>query len=135
MTFSFNGTLASVIEALEEGLRFFGGSPKKVLLDNVKQMVVEHLVDGTVRMNETFLKLAGLYRFQPKPCRLYWPRTKGKVGRPFYYINEHFIKGREFSSLEDLIEKGEKFMDSWDDRMHTTTLEKPKYGLKKKRIV
>jgi len=126
MTFSFNGTLASVIEALEEGLRFFGGSPKKILLDNAKQMVVEHLTDGTARMNETFLKLAGLYRFQPKPCRLYWPRTKGKVERPFYYINEHFIKGGEFSSIEDLIRKGHEFMNSWDDKIHTTTLEKPK---------
>ena len=135
MTFSLNGTLPSVIEALEEALRFFGGSPKKVLLDNAKQMVVEHLADGTVRMNETFLKLAGLYRFQPKPCRLYWPRTKGKVERPFYYINEHFIKGREFSSLEDLIRKGEKFMDSWDGRPNGTTLEKPRVRFEEERNV
>jgi len=96
VTFSLNQTLASVIEALEEALRFFGGSPEKLLLDNAKQMVVEHLADGTVRINETFLKLAGLYRFQPKPCRLYWPRTKGKVERPFCYIEQHFIKGRAF---------------------------------------
>lgn len=97
ITFSLNQTLASVIEALEEALRFFGGSPEKVLLDNAKQMIVEHLADGIVRINETFLKLAGLYRFEPKPCKLYWPRTKGKVERPFYYIEQHFIKGGEFS--------------------------------------
>ena len=126
MTFSLNQTLASVIEALGEALRFFGGSPEKVLLDNAKQMIVEHLSDGTVRINEMFLKLAGLYRFQPKPCKLYWPRTKGKVERPFYYIEEHFIKGRAFSFLEDLIQKGHQFMESWDDKPHTTTLERPK---------
>jgi len=133
MTFSLNQTLASVIEALEEALRFFGGSPEKVLLDNAKQMIVEHLSDGTVRINETFLKLTGLYRFKPKPCRLYWPRTKGKVERPFYYINEHFIKGREFSSLEDLIRQGREFIDTWDDKVHTTTLEKPKLRFEKER--
>ena len=126
MTFSLNGTLASVIEALEEALRFLGGSPGKILLDNAKQVVVEHLKDGTVKLNETFLKLAGLYRFKPKPCKLYWPRTKGKVERPFYYIEQHFIKGREFSSLEDLVQEGQKFIDSWDDKVHTTTLERPK---------
>ena len=126
MTFSLNQVLVSVIEALEEALRFFSGSPKKVLLDNAKQIVMEHLPDGTIRFNETFLKLAGLYRFTPKPCKLYWPRTKGKVERPFYYINEHFIKGREFSSLEDLIKRGHSFIDSWDHRPNGTTLEKPK---------
>lgn len=57
MTFSLNGALASTIETLEETLRFFGGSPKKVLIDNAKQMIVEHLSDGTVRINETFLKV------------------------------------------------------------------------------
>lgn len=133
MTFSLNKTLASVIEALEKALRSFGGSPKKVLLDNAKQMVVEHLKGGIVKLNETSLKLAGLYRFQPKPCRLYWPRTKGKVERPFYYIEQHFIKGREFSSLEDLIGQGREFIDTWDDKVHTTTLEKPKLRFEEER--
>ncbi len=126
ITFSLRKTLASVIEALEEALRFFQGSPIKLLIDNAKQMVVEYLKEGIVRFNETFLALSGLYRFEPKACRLYWPRTKGKVERPFYYIQEHFIKGREFSSLEDLIQQGHKFIDLWDDKVHTTTLEKPK---------
>jgi len=133
MAFSLNKILASVIEALEKALRSFGGSPKKVLLDNAKQMVVEHLKGGIVKLNETFLKLAGLYRFQPKPCRLYWPRTKGKVERPFYYIEQHFIKGREFSSLEDLIGQGREFIDTWDDKVHTTTLEKPKLRFEEER--
>jgi len=135
MTFSFNGTLASCIEALEEATRFFGGSPEKLLIDNARQLVVEHLKDGLVRINETFLKLAGLYRFTPKPCRLYWPRTKGKVERPFYYINEHFIKGREFSCLEDLIKKGHEFIETWDNKIHTTTLEKPKMRFEKEKNI
>jgi len=126
MTFSLNGTLASVIEALEEAIRFFGGSPKKVLLDNAKQMVIEHLSNGTIQFNETFLKLAGLYRFQPKACKLYWPRTKGKVERPFYYIDQHFIKGNEFSSIENLIQRGHSFIDLWDNRPNGTTKDIPK---------
>jgi len=125
ITFSLNQTLASIIEAVEEAIRFFGGSPRKVLIDNAKQMIIEHLSDGTVRVNETFLKLAGLYRFQPKPCKLYWPRTKGKVERPFYYIEQHFIKGGEFSSIENLINRAHSFIDSWDDKPNGTTLEKP----------
>jgi len=133
MTFSLNKTLLSVIEALEEALRLFGGSPEKILLDNAKQIVIEHLADGVIRFNETFLKLVGLYRFIPKPCKLYWPRTKGKVERPFYYIEQHLIKGNEFSSIEDLIEKGGKFIDSWDDKVHSTTLEKPKLRFEKEK--
>lgn len=133
MTFSLNASLASIIEALEEAIRFFGGSPQKVLLDNAKQIVIDHLSQGTVQFNETFLKLAGLYRFQPKACQLYWPRTKGKVERPFYYIDQHFIKGNEFSSLEDLIQRGHSFIDLWDDRPNATTLEKPRLRFEKEK--
>jgi hypothetical protein len=55
------------------------------------------------------------------------------VERPFYYIEQHFIKGNEFSSIEDLIKKGVKFIDSWDDKVHSTTLEKPKLRFEKEK--
>jgi len=60
VTLNFNGTFASVIELLEKALRLFGGSPKKVLFDNAKQMVLEHLEGAIAKLKETVLELVTL---------------------------------------------------------------------------
>ena len=54
-------------------------------------------------------------------CPCYWPRKKGKIERPFNYIEEQFVKGRSFSGMEDLNSQGKAFVDEWCNQKHTTT--------------
>ena len=54
-------------------------------------------------------------------CPCYWPRKKGKIERPFNYIEEQFIKGNHFASMEDLNRRGKDFVESWCNETHTTT--------------
>lgn len=125
MTFSFYQDKSSVLEALEESLRHLGGSPRDVLIDNAKSLVLEHLKNDAIRFHPDFLELAGAFRFHPRACQLFWARTKGKVERPFYYIEQHFIKGNTFQSIEDLIQRGHQFILDWNQKEHATTREKP----------
>lgn len=110
MTFSKTQTLESVLEALEEGIRAFGGVPKQIVVDNAKQLVLSHPKDDVATYHPKFLELSGTYQFQPYACQTYWPRTKGKVERPFYYIEQHFIKGNDFESFEEFINKSHMFL-------------------------
>jgi len=82
-------------------------------------MVIEHQ-DNVIRFNKSFLELAGAFRFNPRACQPFGARTKGKVERPFYYIEQHFIKSNTFDSIEDLITRGKKFIDQWNDKIHST---------------
>ena len=125
ITFSKTQRIESVLEAMEEGLRTFGGVPKQVVVDNAKQLVLSHPKDDLATYHPKFLELAGTYQFKPYACQTYWPRTKGKVERPFYYIEQHFIKGNEFDSLEDLIKRGQEFIDEWEEEPNKTTLVPP----------
>lgn len=125
MTFSLDQHLNSVIEALEEGLNFFGGVPLEILIDNAKQMVFATLKDNVKCFHETFLTLAGMYSFKPVACQVRRARTKGKVERPFYTVEQHFLKGNEFSSMEDLFTRGHKFLEEWNLKEHSTTLKPP----------
>lgn len=125
MTFSLDQRLHSVIESLEEGLVFFGGVPREILIDNAKQMVFDTLKDNVKCFNETFLALAGMYAFKPIACRIRRPQTKGKVERPFYTIEQHFLKGNEFESIDDLFNKGAAFLKDWNLKEHSTTLKPP----------
>jgi hypothetical protein len=58
--------------------------------------------DGLVVYNQALLDLARHDGFQPRACRPYRAKTKGKVERPFRYIRQDFFLASTFRDLEDL---------------------------------
>ena len=68
----------------------------------MKTAVIGEDADGLVIYNRALLDLARHYGFQPRACRPYRPKTKGKVERPFRYIREDFFLGASFRNLDDL---------------------------------
>jgi transposase len=71
---------------------FFGGVPREVLYDNVKTVVLERDAHGPGqhRFHGTLWDLARHYGFQPRLCRPYRARTKGKVERFNGYLRHSF---------------------------------------------
>jgi hypothetical protein len=62
------------------------------------------------------------YSFQPKACRPYRAKTKGKVERPFRYIREDFFLARSFRNLDDLNAQLRHWLDTVaNPRVHATT--------------
>lgn len=112
-----------IFEALEDSFRNFGGVPREILFDNPKAIVIRPRPD--LIWNPKFLEFAGFYRFTPVACWPYRARTKGKVENPFDYLEEHFIKGREFRDNNDLITQLAEFESGVNNRVHGTTQEIP----------
>lgn len=73
-------------------LEFFGGVPREVLYDNMKTVVIERDAYGAGihRFHATLWDLAKHYGFQPRLCRPYRARTKGKVERFNRYLRYSF---------------------------------------------
>lgn len=118
-------TQSSVFEALEAGFQHFGGVPKELLVDNAKVFVL-HAQPERFTWNPHFLAFCGHYRIEPIPCMPYWPRTKGKVERPFFYLEEHFIKGGRWPSFDAFSSDLAQFVaQDLDVRVHGTTRERP----------
>lgn len=115
--FAYTDTQQSVLDGLESSFNDLGGAAKQLLIDNATAMVCYHRGEDIV-FNENFLEFCGTYRIEPKPCPCYWPRLKGKVENPFRYIEEHFVKGNEFESLEDLNKKFKDFLRRWCFEVH-----------------
>lgn len=118
-TFSLTITTADVIRALVEAINFFGGCCLELVIDNGKQMVITHQKDGIVRYNDEFLKFCGLYGIQPSACENYRPRSKGKVERPFYYVQEQLLRGLEVASLNEFAANLLEFQDAYNKRPHS----------------
>ena len=79
-----------------------GGVPLEILYDRMKTAVTGEDDAGHIVYNRSLLALAQHFGFQPKACRPYRAKTKGKVERPFRYIREDFFLARSFRNLDDL---------------------------------
>lgn len=115
----------SIIESLEEAFCFFGGTAHKLLVDNAKAMVTAR-VGYAVKWNPKFLEFVCYYSIEPRACLPGKPQTKGKVENPFFYLQEHFIKGGKFYSFEDFCKQLEDFNCQVNNRLHQGTGAVPK---------
>jgi len=74
-----------------------------VLVDNQKTAVLRHPAETGSTFNPRFLDLAQHYGFQPRACKPYRARTKGKDERMVGYIKQHFfVRYRSFESWAHL---------------------------------
>jgi transposase len=92
-------TLESFLDGHIRAFHYLGGVPAEILYDNMKHVVIRHLV-GKVAFNPELLHFAHHYGFAPKACPPYAAWVKGKVERPVDYIRESFWRGYGFSGLE-----------------------------------
>jgi transposase len=71
---------------------FFGGVPRELLYDNVKTVVLERdgYGPGVHRFHPALWDVAKHYNFQPRLCRPYRAKTKGKVERFNGYLRHSF---------------------------------------------
>jgi len=91
---------------LREHVRAFthlSGVAATCLYDNMKVVVTGYENDLPV-YNPRFLAFATHYGFRPVACRPQRPQTKGKVERPFFYVETNLLNGRSFQTLNHLNE-------------------------------
>jgi transposase len=102
-----------------------GGVPASCLYDGMK-VVVSRYEDEQPIYNPRFLAFATHYGYRPVACRPRRPQTKGKVERPFQYVESSLLGGREFRSLEHLNEVTAWWLENVADvRVHGQTRRRP----------
>ena len=96
------------------------GVTAECLYDNMKT-VVDRWEDDEPIYNTRFLAFATHYGFRPRACRPARPQTKGKVERPFHYVEHNLLNGRTFRTLEHLNEVTAHWLANVADvRQHRT---------------
>ncbi len=124
-TWSLSITGQDVMRAIVWGMEFFGGLAPQLVMDNAKQMIITHNKNGIVRYNDEFLRFCGLYGIDPSPCRNYRARTKGKVERPFFYLQEHLLRGLQLKEIGEFEGLLREFTNSYNAREHSDLKESP----------
>jgi transposase len=117
-------------EALHQGLlnafRFFQGTPREILTDNMLTAVLER--EGSIiRFNEAFLEFLRPFRITPRACHPYQPQEKGKIEKGgIHYLRHNFWPLRSFTDLPDINRQCRHWLDTQANcRLHQTTGERP----------
>src|SRR5262245_56512736 len=117
----FRQDLGSVIHCFEEAFRFFGGCPRRVVIDALKACL--ELANPYVpRFNRTFFEYAKFRGFLPDPARPYHAKDKPAVEHHVRFARERFFKGETFIDLEDCARRALLWCrDVAGRRIHGTT--------------
>jgi transposase len=118
---------AEFYRCLVQALKFFGGSPRQIIFDNLKAAVL----NGSGKhacLHPDFLALCGHFCLQPIACARRDPESKGVVEAKVRYVKRNALQGRD----EELTcwEGYGRLASYWRDqvanvRVHDATRERP----------
>ena len=96
--------------------------------------MVTHKKNDVVCYADEFLRFCGMYGLEPNACRPYRARTKGKVERPFYYLEEHLLRGLAVADLAELDGLLEAFTIRYNARPHSSLKESPDARFEREKV-
>ncbi len=97
--FVFDQSLPTWIHLHRNAFRFFGGVPKRVVLDNLKAGITKACFDDP-HIQTSYRECAEHYGFLLAPCAPRTPEHKGKVEQGgVHYVKRNFLGGRTPTSL------------------------------------
>lgn len=109
-----------------------GGVPGEILYDRMKQVVIESFKDGVV-FHSVFEAMVAHYGYTAVPLAPGYKEGKGKVEKPFQFVEGNFLPGRHLCDLEDLNRQAAQWRDVKAQREHRTTHEQPATRLDQER--
>lgn len=119
--FTCSMALPELLRCHQRAFEFFGGWPRSILYDNMKQVRLSR-----TQWNPLFLDFLNHHGVTPKTHRPYRPRTKGKVERMVHYLKDNFLNGRSFADIDDLRAQGRHWLaQTANTRVHATTRCRP----------
>lgn len=125
ISFTHSQNQSSLHQGLIDAFRYFGGTPKELVVDNMLTAVTER-AGSVVRFNDAFLDFLRHFGITPKACNIRAPHEKGKVENSIKYLRSNFWPLRNFSDLEDVNHQVLTWLDKTaNQRQHQTTGKKP----------
>ena len=118
-------TFGNVIRLHENAFNELEAVPETMTYDNMTT-VGRHVGPGKVWINPQFMRFADEYGFKIVILPPGAKERHGKVERPFHYIENNFLAGREFVDLVDINEQANQWR--WNKanvRIHGTLKQRP----------
>lgn len=122
---SFTQTIADFIEGLEDAWEYFGGVPRRVVIDNLKAAVTKAGRYESI-FQRTFDEYAAHRSFVIDAAVVRHPKGKPKVERNVQYVRENFFRGETWIDLDHVRREARRWCtEVAGKRIHGTTRQQP----------
>jgi transposase len=124
--FVWDQSVATWLLLHRHAFEFFGGVPKRIVLDNLKAAITKACTDDP-QVQQTYRECAEHYGFLIAPCRPRTPEHKGKVEQGgVHYVKRNFLGGRTPTAITQAnSDVREWCLSTAGERTHGTTKAQP----------
>ena len=124
--FVWDQTVTNWLHLHRHAFEFFGGVPRRVVLDNLKAGVTHACFDNP-QIQYAYRECAEHYGFLTAPCRPRTPEHKGKVEQGgVHYVKRNFLGGRTPTTLAQANQDVLQWCQTTaGERIHGTTKQPP----------
>jgi len=124
--FTLSEGMEQFLSCHRRALEFFGCVTQKVMIDNLKVGVLEHLPGMEPRFNPRYLDFAAHYGFTPVACQVKKGNEKGRVENGVGYVKKNLLNGLDIPSFSAINPVARQWMDTVANvRIHGETRCKP----------
>jgi hypothetical protein len=110
----------------QHAFEFFGGIPRKVMVDNLKSAVLKRALGEAPVFNPKYADFAAHHGFTIVPCNVGKGNEKGRVENGVGYVKKNFLAGIEIPDFRVLNPAARHWLDTIANvRLHGETRQKP----------
>ena len=125
LDFTFDRKFFTLIRRGQDAFSYFGGVPFTCLYDGEKTVILRREAGQPV-FNPAFSAFATHCNFRPVACRPARAQTKGKVEKPFQYVETNLLNACKFTGMADLRSTALWWLANRSDtHVHATTAVSP----------
>lgn len=124
--FTVSQTMEHFLACHQHAFEFFGGVPKKVMVDNLKSAVLQRVLGEAPVFNPKYLDFATHHGVTIAPCNVGKGNEKGRVENGVGYVKKNFLAGLELPDFSALNPAARQWLDTVANvRLHSETREQP----------
>lgn len=126
LEFTLTQTMEQFLSCHRSALEFIGGTPRKVMIDNLKVGVLQHPAGQPAQFHPRYLDFAAHYGFEPVACQPAKGNEKGRVENGVGYVKKNLLAGLDIPSIQAANPAGRQWLDETANvRIHRETGRKP----------
>lgn len=124
--FTLAETQEQFLACHEHAFEYFGGVPRRVMVDNLKSAVLSHPAGQPAVYHPRYMDFAGHYGFEICACNVGAPNEKGRVENGVRYVKCSFLGGMDIDQYAGVNPAVRHWLDTVaNPRVHSTTHKRP----------
>jgi len=133
--FTLSETLEQFLACQQNAFQYFGGTPRRIMLDNLKTAVLSHPAGQPVIYHPRYVDFARFFGLELRACNVRAAHEKGRVERAVGYVKQNFLAGYTPTSLREINLAGRAWLEEVANvRVHAETKQTPQELFKEERL-